>query len=125
MVYSTYAIGDDVTCKYIRNYDGDTITCNIPEYSCVPIVSQNMSIRLRGIDCPELRGTSGKVYEKALRAKLFTADQCDYASKIYLRNISKGKYFRFVADVYVIIDGLEWNLSELLVTNNLAIRKDY
>ena len=54
--------------KYIANYDGDSITFDIP--NAPPIVGKNMVIRLLGIDTPELRKSKCEQEKKiALLAK--------------------------------------------------------
>ena len=48
---------DDTTFRcveYVRNYDGDTITVNIP--NTPPIIGIKMPIRISGIDTPEIKG---------------------------------------------------------------------
>lgn len=39
--------------KYLKNYDGDTTTFEIPNVH--PLIGQNISVRVRGIDTPEIR----------------------------------------------------------------------
>ena len=101
--------------EYIDNYDGDTITFNIP---CVhPLLGSFIKVRLSGIDTAEIRGSrpcEKKVahYTKNLVASLLTS-----AHEIKLTNFQRGKYFRIVGDIF--FD--EKNLSELLLEKNLAI----
>ena len=52
---------------FIKNYDGDTITVNIPDYP--PIVGEKISIRVNGVDTPELRTKSDKEKQLARTAK--------------------------------------------------------
>ena len=40
--------------RYVRNYDGDTITFDIDGLHS--IVGKNISVRVLGIDTPEIRG---------------------------------------------------------------------
>jgi micrococcal nuclease len=40
--------------QYVKCYDGDTCRFNIPGLH--PIIGENVSIRLNGIDTPEIRG---------------------------------------------------------------------
>ncbi len=110
--------GDIQGAKYIRNYDGDTITVDIPGYP--PIIGDDISIRVNGIDTPEIRGKCDK--EKALAKK--AKEQVKYllvnAQNIELRNIQRGKYFRIVADVWV--DGTP--ISQMLIHEKLAVPYD-
>jgi micrococcal nuclease len=52
------SFGDFEGAVYIRNYDGDTITFNLP--SLHPIIGEKISIRVNGIDTPEIRGNCEK-----------------------------------------------------------------
>ena len=80
------------------------------------IIGKHISVRINGIDTPELRGTTGKVKEKARTAKRMVTNLCKRATILELRNIKRGKYFRIVADVYV--DGQ--CLADILIKNGLA-----
>ena len=77
-----------------------------------------MSIRISGIDTPELRGECDKEKQLARLAKQFTVERLRAARSIVLKNIKRGKYFRLVADVYV--DGV--NLGEQLIKQGHAVR---
>lgn len=65
--------------KVVKVYDGDTITVATPlDYTRAPIY--HFSVRLRGIDSPEIRGSSPEekatamVARDALAAKVFESD---------------------------------------------------
>ena len=101
--------------EIVSIYDGDTFKINIVDWPA--IVGEKIPIRIRGIDTPEIRG---KCYEEkvlALQARNFMRHTLRNAKKISLKNISRGKYFRLVADVYV--DGVA--VSNLLINKQLAI----
>ena len=91
--------GDILDVKYVRNYDGDTITFNIKGVH--PLLGQNVSVRLRGVDTPEIRGRCQEERELAKKAKGFVAKVLMRAKRINLRRVARGKYFRIVADVEV------------------------
>ena len=103
---------------FIKNYDGDTITVSIPAYP--EIIGKKISIRINGIDTPEMRGTKGLLKEKARNAKKLVASLCRKAKKLELRNMQRGKYFRIVADVYA--DGK--SVADALIKNELAKKYD-
>ena len=105
-------------CTFIKNYDGDTITVNILDYP--PIVGKNISIRVNGIDTPELRTKSDKEKQLARTAKRLVNGLLKNAKTIELKNMQRGKYFRIVADVYY--DGK--NLGDILIKNKLAVEYD-
>ena len=88
-------------------YDGDTFRANIEGFPAV--IGEHMSIRINGIDTPELRGKCDKEKQLAKLAKQFTVERLRAARSITLKNIKRGKYFRFIADV----DGV--SLGEQLI----------
>lgn len=105
----------DVFAEVISVYDGDTLRVNIPNYP--PIVGKNISIRISGVDTPEIRGKCVQEKRLAKIAKTFVTKALSGAEKVELRNIQRGKYFRIVADVYVDGD----NLGQELIKNKLAV----
>tara|TARA_Y100000991_G_scaffold214840_1_gene203560 strand:+ start:1626 stop:2066 length:441 start_codon:yes stop_codon:yes gene_type:complete len=107
---------DKFNCiEYVDNYDGDTVTVNIPNIH--PFFGKNAKIRLDGIDTPELRSKNYCEKELAARAKKFVKSLLESAQTINLKKIVKGKYFRIVGELTV--DGK--NISDILVAKNLAI----
>jgi micrococcal nuclease len=117
---SVYAksFGDYEGAIYLRNYDGDTITFNLPGLH--PIIGKKISIRVNGIDTPEIRGECEKEKYDAKQAKEMVADILKDAEQIVLRNMERGKYFRIAANV--IVDGE--NLSDMLIEAGMAIKYD-
>lgn len=100
--------------KYIKNHDGDTITFNIAHVH--PLIGQNIKIRLKGINTAEINSKNPCEKNKAIQAKNLVAQKLQTAKTIHLLNISRGTFFRIVADV--IIDGQ--SLSKILLDENLA-----
>ena len=92
-------------------YDGDTFKVNIDDWPS--IIGENTSIRIKGVDTPELRAQCSAEKTLAQQAKQFTQHSLEQAKTIELKNIERGKYFRLLADVYV--DGE--NLADLLISN--------
>ena len=115
---SVYAksFGDYEGAIYLRNYDGDTITFNLPDLH--PIVGEKIAIRVNGIDTPEIRGNCAKEKYDAKQAKQMVADILKEAETITLRNMKRGKYFRIAADV--IVDGE--SLADILIEAGMAIK---
>jgi micrococcal nuclease len=107
--------GDAIISEVTSIYDGDTFRANIKGYPA--IVGEHMSIRINGIDTPELRGKCDKEKQLARKAKQFTVKHLRAAKVITLNNIKRGKYFRLIADVYV--DGI--SLGGLLIAQNHAV----
>ena len=102
--------------EYVRNYDADTITVNIP--GTHPLFGKNAQVRVFGIDTPEIR-TKDKCEKKLAReGKYVVRRMLKKAKVIHLINVKKGKYFRILADV--LIDGV--SLSKFLLKNNYGYR---
>jgi len=85
--------------RLLRVIDGDTFVCDIDEHS--PIAGKNISIRLRGINTPELRDKNPDVRKSAHEAKERLERLLTSAKVIELRNLGRDKYFRIDADVYI------------------------
>lgn len=110
--------GNIIIDQVVFIYDGDTFKVNIGLYP--DIIGNKMSIRLNGVDTPEIRAKCDKEKNLAKKAKRLTVLTLKGAKVIELRNIQKGKYFRIVADVYA--DNK--SLADILIHNKLAIRYD-
>ncbi len=102
----------------VRNYDGDTITVNIDRVH--PIIGDEISIRVIGIDTAEIRTSDQCEKDMAYKAKDFVEKEIMGARRINLNKISRDKYFRIAADV--IIDGV--SLSKKLIDEGLAYPYD-
>ena len=110
--------GNCVVAKINSVYDGDTFRCDI---AGVPdIIGKNISIRVNGIDTPEMKDKDQYVRMKAVDAKNLAQRKLLGAKKVELRNIDRGKYFRIIADVYV--DGE--SLSKIMLDSGLANEYD-
>lgn len=107
--------GQEFQCvTYVKNYDADTITVDIPHLH--PLIGKSMNIRVKGVDTPEIRTKNKCEKDKARHAKKLVTNLLKKAQRIDLKNIERGKYFRIVADVY--IDGK--SLTHFLVKNGLG-----
>lgn len=104
--------------EYVKNYDGDTITVNIPNVH--PIIGEEISVRVLGVDTAEIRTSDECEKEMAIAAKLYVEELVLNAKKIHLHNVIRDKYFRIGADVF--IDGVL--LSQKLLDENLAYAYD-
>ena len=85
--------------RLLRVIDGDTFACDIDEHSA--IAGKNISIRLRGINTPELRSKDPEERLSAIFEKQRLSDLLTNARVIELRNIDRDKYFRIDTDVYI------------------------
>lgn len=104
--------------KYIKNYDGDTVTVNIPNLH--PLLGKNISVRVLGIDTPEKTGKKPCEKEKARIAQRLAENKLSRGRDIELRNVQRDKYFRILAEVW--IDGE--SLADTLLKNHLAYQYD-
>ena len=99
---------------YVKNYDGDTVTFNIKDVH--PLFGEKISVRVYGIDSPEIKTQDTCEKEKGRVAKNLVANLLKNAKRIDLENVKRDKYFRILADVK--FD--QKSLSEVLLKNNLA-----
>ncbi len=86
----------DAQCTLLEIIDGDTIKCDIAGYP--DIIGHGISVRFRGINTPEIRGKQralGLISKSKLEALI------GGQKIITLKDISRDKYFRIDADVYV------------------------
>lgn len=104
--------------EYLSNYDGDTITFNIPHTH--PLFGTKISVRVRGLDTPELRGRPTCEKDLAKVAKERVQTLLSKAKRIDLTEIGRDKYFRVLANV--VVDGQ--SLSTILLEQNLAYQYD-
>lgn len=110
--------GDIVAPEIVRVYDGDTFFVDIAEMH--PIIGEEIGIRVRGIDTPEIRGSCERERALARRARDRTTLILADAETIVLRDIERGRYFRIVATV--IVDGRD--LAAILLEEGLAVPYD-
>jgi len=97
-------------------YDGDTFKVMIPEWP--DIIGNEINVRIRGIDTPELRGKCDAEVLLARMARDRVAFWFEMHPMIELRNIGRGKYFRIIADV-IDIDSDE-SLGDILIEEGFA-----
>ena len=97
-------------------YDGDTFRCTIANYPA--IIGEEISVRVAGIDTPEMKDKRPEVKALAVKARDYVRQRLSGASVVELRNIRRRKYFRLVADVWV--DGAD--LAGELIRLGLAKR---
>src|SRR3989338_8597440 len=66
-----------------------------------PLLGENISIRVNGVDTPEMKTKNKCEKEMAQKAQRYVASVMATAKRVDLKNIKRGKYFRVVADVEV------------------------
>jgi micrococcal nuclease len=106
--------------QVIKVYDADTITIasKLP-YDASPLY--RLSVRLNGIDTPEIKGkgVSDEEKEAAILARDFVSNLVLH-KHVRLENIESEKYGRILADVYI----GDIHLNELLISERYAVRYD-
>ena len=104
--------------RYLRNYDGDTVTVDIPDLH--PLIGSSIAVRLGGVDTPELRSKVPCEKNYAREAKALVEESLGNAGRIDLVNIKRDKYFRVVADITY--DGI--SLKNTLMARGLGVAYD-
>jgi micrococcal nuclease len=106
--------------EVIKVYDADTITIasKLP-YDASPLY--RLSVRLNGIDTPEMKGkgVSDEEKEAAILARNFVSNLVLHKN-VRLENIESEKYGRILADVYL----GDIHLNELLIRERYAVKYD-
>jgi len=101
--------------KYLKNYDGDTASFDIPNVH--PLLGKNIKVRIQGIDAPEIRTKNKCEKEKARQAKRLVENLLKHARIIHLEEIKRDKYFRIVATIKI---DQEKSIAAILLKNGLA-----
>ncbi|WP_020003351.1 thermonuclease family protein [Brachyspira innocens] len=99
--------------EVIRIYDGDTFFVNIPDVHW--LIGSNISVRIRGIATPEIRGGTEETKELARKSKEALIKLFE-GRKITLYNLNRDKYFRILADVKA--DNID--VKDYMIKNNYA-----
>jgi endonuclease YncB( thermonuclease family) len=88
------------TGKVIKVYDGDTITIasRVPGLYNSPIYK--FSVRLNGIDTPEMKGKNEEEKEIAVKARDALSERI-MGKEIRLENVQTEKYGRLLCEVYL------------------------
>jgi endonuclease YncB( thermonuclease family) len=117
VLISTSAYSADIESRIFRDnlcYDGDTCYITMP---ALPKELKNMSVRILGIDTPEMKGKCDKEKALAQKAKEFANNAFKNAKTIEYKNLQWDKYGgRVLANVY--LDGVLY--SDQLIKANLA-----
>lgn len=107
--------GNVYEARVLRVIDGDTIRVAISIWHDQVLTT---SIRVRGVDTPEIRGKCAEERALALKAKAFTAELLPTGATVILKRIAPDKYGgRYDADVQT-SDGRE--LAASLIHAGLA-----
>jgi endonuclease YncB( thermonuclease family) len=111
---SAVEFGDVAVDRVNTVIDGDSFKVTIDKWP--GIIGKSVTVRINGVDTPEMRGKCDKEKLLARKAKQFAVGVLRAGDRVELRNMKRGKYFRIVADVYV--DGI--SLGDQLLSADLA-----
>ena len=106
----------------IKVYDGDTITIA----SKLPYENSRLyrfSVRLNGIDCPEIKGETEEEKECAQIAKNILSNLI-LNKKVKIKNKKTEKYGRILADIFIEINGNNLHINQFMLDENLAVIYD-
>jgi len=115
---ATHTYGNLFVEKLERVHDGDTFIVNIAHVH--PLIGKEISVRINGIDSPEITDHRPNIKELAIKARDYVIERLKHAQVIELLNTRRDKYFRILADVEV--DGV--NLADELLREGLALPYD-
>lgn len=106
------------TGHVIKVYDGDTFTIagHLP-YEGSPLY--RFSVRLNGIDCAEIKGSTEEEKQCAIRART-ELDRLIMNKTVVLKNVKNEKYGRLLADVFV----GDIHVNKYMIDKGLAIEYD-
>lgn len=91
----------------VRAIDGDTYVMSV---DLGFYVSARLTIRLRDVDCPELRSPGGP------EAKAYAQGLMSYADTVLLRSYKDRQTFaRWIADLWIIDESGTHSLADLIV----------
>ena len=105
--------------RVIKVYDGDTITIasKVPGLKNSPIYK--FSVRLNGIDTPEIKGKNED--EKSIAQKARDALSARIMGKdIFLKNVQTEKYGRLLCEIYLDKE----NLNQWMIKQRYALAYD-
>ena len=100
-------------------YDGDTFKVNLP---CKEdIFCKEISVRVKGIDTPEIKGKNSCEKKKAKEAQKLS-NKILNSGTVVLEDCKRDKYFRLLCKVVVLQKNQGVNLADELLQANLAVR---
>lgn len=106
------AVPGPINARVVSVYDGDTLTVDAEPW---PGLTARTSVRVAGVDTPEIRGKCQAEKDQAIRARDWV--RATVGAEVQLTNIRLGKYAgRVIAEVWV--NGRK--LSDLLIAGNLG-----
>ncbi len=119
-------INGSLEAEFVSNYDADTLTVNLPSIKhadsdgSMEVFWKNISVRIIGVDAPEMKGDCPNETKKAKAAQKVVQGWLKKAKHIELVNPTRDKYFRLLAEVQ--IDGQ--SVGDMLLEQGIAFPYD-
>lgn len=120
----------EYTGTLVRVVDGDTVILSLRRTIVVDIdfgfyvkdklsldKTAEVSFRLKGIDSPEIVGENKA---KGIAAKAFLADLL-VAKPLRVVSYKTDKYGRWLADIFIAVDGVEKSVNQLMIEAGHAV----
>ena len=121
---AVYTAPDTLESDTLKNvqivsvYDGDTFKINLD--CSLAAYCEKVSVRVRGVDTPEIKGKTAREKELAKKAKAFTKDFLAQ-TPVTLTHCGRDKYFRLLCDVS---NGEGKDLAKELIKRDLGYAYD-
>ena len=103
--------------KVVKVYDGDTITIASKVDNLIDSPIYRFSVRLNGIDTPEIKGKTEEEKEIAKKAR-DDLSRMILGKIITLKNVETEKYGRLLAEVYF----EETHINQWMIDNRYAVK---
>ena len=117
-MFSSAFPADFTNVTYHHCYDGDTCTFIIQGIH--PLFGEKISVRITGIDTPEIRGKCEQEKALAKEARDVVRGILEKAHQINLLDEERGKYFRIVAKVVAVGK----DIGQTLIDQGMAVEYD-
>jgi endonuclease YncB( thermonuclease family) len=108
----------DVVGIAVKNYDGDTLTIDIP--GMPPIIGHHIGVRVGGIDTPEKHDPDPLNRDVSDKGRILVAGLCPAGAVVVVRDTWRDKYFRIGGSVTC--EGID--IAQKLIDNQLATPYD-
>lgn len=110
---------DNITdFEIVKVRDGDTFVINVKN---IPdVLGEELAVRIRGIDTPELNDKREKIKKISIQAKEELEKLLYSGEKVVLYDLDRDKYFRLLASVKV----GDIDVAEYMIERGLAKRYD-
>ena len=110
---------DNITdFEIVKVRDGDTFVINVKN---IPdVFGEEIAVRIRGIDTPELNDEREEIRAIAIKAKEELEKLFNSGNKIILYDLGRDKYFRLLASVKV----GDIDIAEYMIKKGLAKKYD-